>query len=96
MRGDALLRYPAEMPTVFTRPCASSYLDLTGLVFKHCVENFQGAALTSKEKKCISSLSKKWLGSSARATMRFAELQHDFLAKQLLEPVAPGGAKPLA
>ena len=78
--------YETVATEVAEQQAIQSYIGLTDLVFKHCVENFQGASLTAKEKKCIGTLSKKWLGATTRATQRFAELQHDFIAKQLIEP----------
>ena len=52
-----------------------NYLTIGQLAFRSCVHSFLHSDLTDREKKCISSVSSKFIATALRATSRLAEAQ---------------------
>lgn len=63
----------------------STYLDLGATAFDACVHSFMSGAMSAKERKCVSAVSKKFLAHHARVTSRFTEAQADYTKTQLAE-----------
>lgn len=72
------------------RPSRSNYLNVTQVAFKQCVHSFIHSELTEREKKCISAVTRKYVGSNLRSTARLGELQLD-AAKKIVQ--ASGGGQ---
>lgn len=67
--------YEVVAREVQERVSVSNLLDLTQFAFKSCVHSFVHHELTSRELKCLSATSKKYIAVSIRATSRLAESQ---------------------
>jgi len=52
-----------------------NYLTLGQMAFRTCVHSFLHSELTEREKKCVSSVSLKYIASALRSTSRLAEAQ---------------------
>ena len=74
--SDELAIYEAAATRVASAQAARSYVDLTALAFGVCVHDFTlGAALTKKERSCVTRVSKKWLVAHGRVTARLVAAQ---------------------
>ena len=67
--------YEVVAREVQERASVSNLLDLTQFAFKSCVHSFVHHELTSREQKCLTAASKKYIAVSIRATSRLAESQ---------------------
>jgi hypothetical protein len=67
--------YEVVAREVQERASVSNLLDLTQFAFKSCVHSFVHHELTTREQKCLTAASKKYIAVSIRATSRLAESQ---------------------
>ena len=78
---EELAVYERAAARVASAQAARSYVDLTSLAFGVCVHDFSlGAALTKKERACVTRVSKKWLAAHGRCTARLVTAQGQIAA----------------
>lgn len=70
-------RMAQMMETMQMKDSLRMYNFLVEKCFNHCIEGFRRKTLDKTEETCVKRCAEKFLKSTSRVSMRFAELQSD-------------------